>query len=101
MKVKKDDTKAADFCVVVAATKRDIESGKHRQYKLDPNKFICETRDGMDDISIFIKDEESSDEESSGCKSFSASPPFSGLLSSGLPSSSVSSDVSTASSSLH
>eukprot|EP00957_Ditylum_brightwellii_P004560 346780-Ditylum_brightwellii.AAC.1 len=35
MKVKKDDTKAADYCAVVAATKRAIESGKHMQYKLD------------------------------------------------------------------
>eukprot|EP00957_Ditylum_brightwellii_P038817 2933901-Ditylum_brightwellii.AAC.1 len=95
MKVKKDDTKAADFCAVVAAAKMDIESRKHRQYKLGPNKFICETRDGMDVISIVIEDKESSDEKSSGCNSSSASP-----SSSGLPFSCLSSDVSTASSSL-
>eukprot|EP00957_Ditylum_brightwellii_P050124 3800010-Ditylum_brightwellii.AAC.1 len=74
MNVKKDDTKAADFCAVVAVAKRDIESGKHRQYKLDPKKYICETRDGMDVILIIIDNEESSDKESSGCKSSSASP---------------------------
>eukprot|EP00957_Ditylum_brightwellii_P003152 239489-Ditylum_brightwellii.AAC.1 len=81
--------KAADFCAVVAATKRDIEYGKNKQYKLDPNKFICETRDGIDIISIVIDDEESSDEESSGCESPFKSSPSSGLPSSGLPSSSM------------
>eukprot|EP00957_Ditylum_brightwellii_P053063 4023524-Ditylum_brightwellii.AAC.1 len=101
MKVKKDYMKATDFCQAVATTKRDIESGKHRQYKLDPNKFIHEMRNGTDVISIVIKDKESSYEESSGCKSSSTPPSSSGLPSSGLPSSSVSSDVSTASSSLH
>eukprot|EP00957_Ditylum_brightwellii_P010366 783779-Ditylum_brightwellii.AAC.1 len=95
MKVKKEDTKAADFCVVVAATKRDIKSRKHRPHKLDPNKYICETRDGMDVISIIIGDKESSDKESSGCKSSFASP-----SSSGLPSSCMSSGGFTASSSL-
>eukprot|EP00957_Ditylum_brightwellii_P187347 14269004-Ditylum_brightwellii.AAC.1 len=95
MKVKKDNTKVADFCAVVAAVKRDNESGKHMQYKLDHNKFIPEMRDGMDVISIAIKDKESSDEESSGCKPSSTSP-----CSTGLPSSCVSSDVYTASSSL-
>eukprot|EP00957_Ditylum_brightwellii_P016199 1219080-Ditylum_brightwellii.AAC.1 len=75
MKVKKDNTKAADFCALVAAAKRDIESGKHRQYKLGPNKFIHETRDGMDVISIVIDDEEFSDEESSGSESSTASSP--------------------------
>eukprot|EP00957_Ditylum_brightwellii_P114428 8724164-Ditylum_brightwellii.AAC.1 len=90
MKVKKDGTKAADFCAVVAVTKRDIESGKHRQYKLDANKFICETRDGMDVISTVVEDK-----ESSGCKSSSASP-----SSTGPSSSCMSSNVSTASSSL-
>eukprot|EP00957_Ditylum_brightwellii_P033198 2515357-Ditylum_brightwellii.AAC.1 len=94
MKVKKEDTKTADFSVVVAAVKRDIESGMHRLHKLDPNKYIHEVRDGMDVISIIIKDEESSNEESSGCKSSSAS-----ASSSGSSSSCVSSDVSTASSS--
>eukprot|EP00957_Ditylum_brightwellii_P069510 5278598-Ditylum_brightwellii.AAC.1 len=96
MNIKKDNTKVADFCEAVAAAKRDIESGKLRQCKLDPNKFICETRDGMDVISITIEDK-----ESSNCKSSSTSPSSSGLPSSGLPSSSMSSDVSTASSSLY
>eukprot|EP00957_Ditylum_brightwellii_P010397 786488-Ditylum_brightwellii.AAC.1 len=82
MKVKEDNTKAADFCAVVAAAKRAIESGKHRKYKLDPKKNIRETRDGMDVISIVIDDKESSDEESSGCKSSSASPSSTGLPSS-------------------
>eukprot|EP00957_Ditylum_brightwellii_P019375 1461461-Ditylum_brightwellii.AAC.1 len=40
MKVKKGNTKVADFCVVVGAAKRTIESGKHRQYKLDQKKFV-------------------------------------------------------------
>eukprot|EP00957_Ditylum_brightwellii_P112074 8545809-Ditylum_brightwellii.AAC.1 len=96
MKVKKDDMKAADFCEAVAAAKRDIESRKHRQYKLNPNKSIHETRDGMDVTSIIIKGKESSDEESSGCEPSSASP-----SSTGSPSSSMSSDISIASSSLH
>ena len=95
MKVKKDNTKVADFCAVVAAAKRDIESGKRKQYKLDPKKYICETKDGMGVILIVIDNKESSNEESSGCKSSSASP-----SSTGLPSSCVSSDDSTASSSL-
>eukprot|EP00957_Ditylum_brightwellii_P160440 12214065-Ditylum_brightwellii.AAC.1 len=76
MKVKKDDMKAADFRAVVAAAKKAIESGKHRQ-------------DGMDIISIVIDDKESPDEESSGCESSSAPPPSSGLPSSGSPSSSM------------
>eukprot|EP00957_Ditylum_brightwellii_P053064 4023525-Ditylum_brightwellii.AAC.1 len=101
MKVTKDNTKEADFCSVMASAKRDIESRKHRQYKLDPKKYIHETRDGIDVISIVIDDEESSDEESSGCESSSASPPSFGSPSSGSPSSSMQSDVSTASSSLH
>eukprot|EP00957_Ditylum_brightwellii_P153372 11673445-Ditylum_brightwellii.AAC.1 len=91
MKVKKDNTKAADFCAVVAAAKRDIESKNHMQYKLDPKKYICEMRDGMDVILIVIEDKESSDYKSS-----SALP-----SSTGSPSSCVSSDVSTASSSLY
>eukprot|EP00957_Ditylum_brightwellii_P070355 5344801-Ditylum_brightwellii.AAC.1 len=48
MKMKKDDMKVADFCEAMAAAKRDIESEKHRQYKLDSNKFNREMRDGMD-----------------------------------------------------
>ena len=89
MRVKKEDTKAADFRAVVAAAKRDIESRNHRQCQLDPNKLIRQKRDGMDVISIVIDDKESSDEESSGCKSSSASPPSSDLPSSGSPSSSM------------
>ena len=77
MRVKKDDIKAADFCAVVAAAKRDIESGNHRQCKLDPKKLIRQTRDGMDVISIVVNDE-----ESSGCKSSSASPSSAGSPSS-------------------
>eukprot|EP00957_Ditylum_brightwellii_P137771 10502909-Ditylum_brightwellii.AAC.1 len=96
MKVKKDNMNTANFCAVVPATKRDIESGKHKQYKLNPNKFICETKDGMNVISIVIEDKESFDEESSGCKSS-----FTSSSLSGLPSSCASSDVSTASSSLN
>eukprot|EP00957_Ditylum_brightwellii_P207352 15352584-Ditylum_brightwellii.AAC.1 len=76
MEVKKEDTKMANFCAVVAAVKKDIESGAHRFYKvvLDPNKYIWETRDGMDVISIIIEDE-----KSSGSKSSSASETSSGL----------------------
>eukprot|EP00957_Ditylum_brightwellii_P046438 3524603-Ditylum_brightwellii.AAC.1 len=65
MKVKKEDMKAADFSVVVAAIKRNIESRKHRLHTLDPNKYICETRDGMDVISITIEDKKSSNKDSS------------------------------------
>ena len=90
MRVKKEDTKAADFRAVVAAAKRDIESRNHRQCKLDPKKLIPQTRDGMDVISIVVDDE-----ESSGCKSLSASH-----SSTGSPSSSKESDVSNAPSSL-
>eukprot|EP00957_Ditylum_brightwellii_P059902 4547800-Ditylum_brightwellii.AAC.1 len=74
MKVKKDNTKAADFHAVVAAAKRDIEFKNHRQYKVDQKKYIRETRDRMDLILIIIDDKESSDEESSCCNSSSASP---------------------------
>eukprot|EP00957_Ditylum_brightwellii_P085244 6482959-Ditylum_brightwellii.AAC.1 len=48
-------------------------------------------RDGMDVVLTVIDDKESSDEESSGYKSSSASP-----SSTGLPSSCVSSNISTA-----
>jgi hypothetical protein len=77
MRVKKEDTKAADFRAVVAAAKRDIESRNHRQCQLDPNKLIRQTQDGMDVISIVVDDE-----QSSGCKSSSASPSSTGSPSS-------------------
>eukprot|EP00957_Ditylum_brightwellii_P181593 13832661-Ditylum_brightwellii.AAC.1 len=79
MKVKKEDMKAADFSAVVAAFKRDIESKKHGLHALDPNKYIHETRDDMDIISIVIEDKDSSDKESSNCESSSASASSSGL----------------------
>ena len=77
MRVKKDDIKAADFRAVVAAAKRDNDSGNHRQCKLDPKKLIRQTQDGMDVISIVVDDE-----ESSGCESSSASPSSAGSPSS-------------------
>jgi hypothetical protein len=63
--------------------------------RISERKYIPEMRDGMDVISIIIGNKESSDEKSSDCKSSSASP-----SSTGLPSLYMSSDVSTASSSL-